>query len=251
MDIAPYLERIGYTGTPTANEETLRALHRAHMLAVPFENLNIMLKRPIDLSESALYHKIVENRRGGFCYELNGMFAALLRQIGFQVDFLSAGVWMGEGFSPEFDHMALLVHLDEDWLADVGFGDCFVEPLRFVADEEQTVSNGTYRLVQREDHRWLLQAKHSDGTWANEYHFATTPYLMADFEPRCAWQQTPESHFTKRRICSRATPEGRITISDHRLIVTRHGEKEELQLGSEATVKEALQEHFGVDLDLM
>src|SRR3954469_9442572 len=98
MDIARYLERLHYSGNYAPNLRTLRALHRAHMLSVPFENLNILLKRPIVLDEQALYHKVVNCRRGGFCYELNGLFAALLREIGFEIDLLSARVWTGEGF---------------------------------------------------------------------------------------------------------------------------------------------------------
>ena len=114
MNIAGYQERLNYQGDYGADIATLRALHRAHMLTIPFENLNIMLKRPIVLDEQALYHKIIDCRRGGFCYELNGLFAALLREIGFQVDFLSARVWIGEGFSREFHHLAFLVHLEDD-----------------------------------------------------------------------------------------------------------------------------------------
>lgn len=250
MDIARYLERIGYKGDYAPNAETLRAVHRAHMQTVPFENLNIMLKRPLDLDEQALYHKVVECQRGGFCYELNGLFAALLREIGFKVDLLSARVWTGTDFSQEFDHLVLLVHLEEDWLVDVGFGDCFVEPIRFVANEEQTAPNSTYRIIPHED-RWMLQEKLDDGMWTPEHLFTTTPYSLRDFEEMCVWQQTsPDSYFTKRPICSRATENGRVTLSDQKLIITTDNQRKEIPLPDDFAVNTALHEHFGVNLDL-
>src|SRR5579885_83719 len=134
MDIQSYLGRIHYQGSLEPTLQTLRALHEAHLLAVPFENLDIHLGREIVLDEARLWTKIIEQRRGGFCFELNGLFAQLLRAPGFQVDMLSAGVARSSGgFGPEFDHMTLLVHLEEDWLADVGFGKSFRQPLRMQA----------------------------------------------------------------------------------------------------------------------
>src|SRR4051812_31453470 len=110
MDIQAYLDRIDYRGPRDPTAETLRALHAAHLLAVPFENLNVAMGWPIALDEAALFDKIVVRRRGGFCYELNGLFAALLRGLGFQVTMLSAGVAReGGGFGPEYDHLTLLV----------------------------------------------------------------------------------------------------------------------------------------------
>ncbi|HEY2737608.1 MAG TPA: arylamine N-acetyltransferase, partial [Thermoanaerobaculia bacterium] len=131
MDVAAYLQRIRYRGLTAPDAETLQQLHEAHLLAVPFENLSIHRGEPIELAEEALFEKVVVRRRGGFCYELNGLFAALLRSLGFEVTMLSAGVLRANGdFSPEFDHMALLVNHEERWLVDVGFGDLFRQPLR-------------------------------------------------------------------------------------------------------------------------
>src|SRR5262249_8131930 len=131
VDVQKYLDRINYSGSLVPSIGTLRGLHRAHMLTVPFENLDIHLGRPILLDEEVFFDKIVSRRRGGFCYELNGLFAGLLRQIGFDVAMLSAGVAGADGrLSPDFDHMALLVALEDNWLADVGFGDSFIEPIR-------------------------------------------------------------------------------------------------------------------------
>ena len=110
MDIHAYLSRIGYRGTLEPSAATLHALQQAHLLAVPFENLDIHLGRPIVLDQTALFDKIVARRRGGFCYELNGLFAVLLRELGFEVTLLSAGVARASGgFGPEYDHLTLLV----------------------------------------------------------------------------------------------------------------------------------------------
>src|SRR5690348_1148972 len=114
MNVERYLARIGYTGPIEPNADVLRSIHRAHMWAVPFENLDISLKRPIVCNEERFLQKIVNERRGGFCYELNGAFAALLRALSFDVNLLSARVPRGEaGDGPEFDHLALLLNLEE------------------------------------------------------------------------------------------------------------------------------------------
>ena len=131
FDVQSYLARINYAGPTNPAAETLRALHLAHLRTVPFENLSIHAGEPIVLDDESLFTKIVERRRGGFCYEANGLFAALLRALGFKVAMLSAEVANPDGtFSEPFDHMTLIVTLDEGWLVDVGFGDSFIEPLR-------------------------------------------------------------------------------------------------------------------------
>src|SRR5271166_1930895 len=158
IDVSSYLARIRYVGSTTPTFGTLCAIHHAHMLAVPFEDLDISLGRRIVLDEDALLRKIVTNRRGGFCYELNGAFAALLRELGFAITLLSARVSRdsgGEG--PEFDHLALRVDFvdDDAWLADVGFGDSFLKPLQLKPDIEQPDAAGVFRLVRLEERRQL------------------------------------------------------------------------------------------------
>src|SRR3954468_17014397 len=145
MNVAAYLERIGYQGPRAPTAETLRRLHLAHLYAVPFENLSIHWGEPIQLDDEALFEKIVVQRRGGFCYELNGLFAALLRALGFEVAMLSAGV-MGRSakFGSDCDHMTLLVSLDEEWLVHVGFGDSFIEPLRLDEHSDQVQARRAY-----------------------------------------------------------------------------------------------------------
>jgi N-hydroxyarylamine O-acetyltransferase len=260
LDIRDYLKRINYHGSLEPTLPTLQALHMAHLLTVPFENLSIHYRQPIILQEKALFNKIVDRRRGGFCYELNGLFAWLLRQLGFQVTLLSAGVANAVGsFGPEFDHLTLLVHqlAGADWLADVGFGDSFRQPLRFEADLEHEEADGqVYRLHRNDDVRagktmrdyWMLQ-QFSDMLWKAHYRFTLQPRTLSDFTEMCSYQQTsPESHFTQQRICSLATPTGRISLSDLRLITTIHNERTEHVLNSQAEYFATLADQFGIVL---
>jgi len=221
MDIDAYLERINYSGPRDVNAETLRALQVAHLMSVPFENLSIHAGEPIVLDEDALFTKIVDQRRGGFCYECNGLFAGLLRALGFEVVMLAAGVAKRDGgFGPIFDHMTLMVTLEERCLVDVGFGESFVEPLLLDTRSEQRQGTRSFRLVDAEDH--LVLMRRNDGEeWEPQYRFTLQPYTFPDYEEMCRFHQTsPDSHFTKGLICSRATKDGRITLSDMRLITT-------------------------------
>lgn len=249
FDLQSYLERIRYRGPSGVDPDTLKGLHRAHLLTVPFENLDIWLGRPIVLDEARFLQKIAAARRGGFCYELNGCFAALLRNLGFQVAFLSARVATEDGFTPEFDHMALRVDLEQPWLADVGFGDSFLEPLPLRESWEQTQQGTGYRLGQWEA-RWLLERRNPGQEWKPVYDFSLEERQLPDFAARCHYQQTsPESHFTQHRICSLATAEGRITLADMRLIETSRGSRQERPVADEAEYQELLLQFFGIALE--
>ncbi len=143
-------------------------MHLAHLLSVPFENLSIHWRgihwrEPIILGDEALFEKIVRRRRGGFCYELNGLFAALLRELGFSVKMLSAEVADAEGnFGPPFDHMALLVTLEDRWLADVGFGDSFREPLLLDERAPQIQDDDAFRIDPAGDRLVVMRRKDDD-----------------------------------------------------------------------------------------
>jgi N-hydroxyarylamine O-acetyltransferase len=247
LNVAAYLERIDYRGSVAPTAETLGRLHVAHLLAVPFENLSIHAGEPIVLEDGALFDKVVARRRGGFCYELNGLFAALLRSLGFRVEMLSAAVAKPSGgYGPGFDHMALLVQLGERWLADVGFGDSFVEPLRLDERGEQRQGARSFR-IDEDGPRFVLMRKDAGGDWATQYRFTPEPHAYADYAEMCHFQQTsPESHFTRARLCSRLTPDGRVTISGNRLIKTKGDEKLERELANEAEYGAALREDFGI-----
>ena len=248
MNIPAYLERISYSGSIVPSAETLCELHRAHMLAVPFENLDIGLGRKIICDEESILRKIVEQRRGGFCYELNGAFAALLRELGFKVTLLSARVSRQDGSSgPEFDHLTLRVDLEEPWLADVGFGDSFLEPLRLKADLEQRQDRRKFRLVEEGGSLRMEMADPEEWKW--QYSFTLVARRLGDFADMCHYHQTsPKSSFTQKQICSRATADGRITVVDKKLIITRNGAKEESALDSDQEWREALKKCFGIVL---
>ncbi len=247
MDRDAYLDRICCPGRWAATAEALRRLHRAHMLSVPFENLDIHLGRPIVLSVPAFYEKIVRARRGGFCYELNGAFAWLLGELGFPVTLLSARVDSGGELSEEYDHMALLVEADGPWLADVGFGDSFIEPLRLESGAESRQQGWTHGLAEDGD-GWVVRRRRGSDPWEPRFRFALTPRRLEEFAPRCAYQQTsPESHFTQKPVCSRATEDGRVTLSGRTLIVTEGDNRQETEVESAAACGQILVDQFGMN----
>jgi N-hydroxyarylamine O-acetyltransferase len=250
--IRAYLDRIGVAGTPAADAAGLRALHRAHQLTVPFENLSIHLAEPISLDERDLIDKIVRRRRGGFCYELNGTFALLLEALGARVSRVAAAVYGEAGLSPPFDHLALIVRPADGsgpWLADVGFGNHSDYPLLLDAREEQDDPGGRFRLADADP----------DGTGtgdidvlkdgAPQYRLETRERSLADCVPTCWYQQTsPQSHFTRSTICSRLTPGGRVSISGRTLIKTQDGTRTEQQIGPDEELLAAYRDHFGIEL---
>jgi len=253
MDIPTYLMRINYTDSVKPDVQTLRGLQLAHMRHVPFENLDIGLKRPIQLSEEALWNKIVVQKRGGFCYELNGIFARLLSEIGFDVTYLNARVYNHSGeLGIDFDHLALLVGIPKQsarWLADAGFGDSFNEPLSFEERGEQVQGLRAYRLEQTPG-GYITWQKNYDGLWERHYFFDLQPRnFPADYEAACLYHQTsPESSFTRGSIISRATPDGRVSLEDGRLILTSKGLREERPIAGKEEYQALLQEHFGIVL---
>jgi N-hydroxyarylamine O-acetyltransferase len=249
MDAGEYLERINYRGPLAPTGDTLRQLQVAHLMSVPFENLSIHAGEPIVLDDELLFAKVVLRRRGGFCYELNGLFAWLLRSLGFRVTMLAAEVMNARGeWGLPFDHMALLVTLEERWLVDVGFGESFIEPLRFEPHLEQMQGRYLYRL-EPDGARFLVMRRDEDAPWKAQYRFDLTPYEYADYEEMCRYHQTsPDSHFTRGRICSLATREGRVTLSGTRLIVRTDDWRQEWELANERNYAAALRDRFGIVL---
>ncbi len=247
--LASYLARIGVPRPPGLDAETLRDLHRAHLVAVPFENLNIHLGEPISLHEADLIDKIAGRRRGGFCYELNGAFGCLLEWLGARVRRVSARVYGGDGgLGPPFDHLALLVWLPDGtgpWLADVGFGSHSTYPLLADARAGQPDPGGRFLLTGTPDGDIDVV---KDGQ--PQYRLELRERALADFVPTCWWQQTsPQSHFTRSVICSRLTGDGRISISGHRLIRAVDGQRTEENLRDDQAVLTAYLDHFGISLD--
>jgi N-hydroxyarylamine O-acetyltransferase len=247
LDIGPYLQRIGYRGSRSPTLEVLRKLHRRHLLSVPFENLDIHLGRRINLDQRQFYRKIVGDRRGGYCYELNGCFAFLFRKLGFKVSMLSARVAGKQGrFSPEFDHMTLLVHLKDRWLADVGFGDSFTQPKQ-IDNSDLQQDNGQFYKVARNNRRRIVSRKTESGSWKIQYSFSLRSRRLSEFAARNKYQQTsPRSHFTQGRLISQLTRSGRVTLTNSKLTLTRDGKRVTQYLVNPEEFDRLLAKHFHI-----
>ncbi len=247
MKVERYLRRIGCEHIDEATVDTLVQLHVAHMVRVPFENLDIALGRSIELSLPLMYKKIVEQKRGGFCYELNGLFCWLLRELGFKTDMLAAQVFKGGNAGLAFSHMLLFVDAGERFVVDVGFGDSFIKPI-VLDDKIQRQNEYDYQLSFSKDEITLFRGL-SDSELMPKYRFSLIPCELDDFKPMCHYQQTsPHSTFTQRFICSRATTQGRVTLFGNRLIKADDKDVTELSIMSEEQYRGILRDNFQMEL---
>ena len=248
-------ERIHHPQPIKPDVDTLHALQLAHLRSVPFENLDIGLKRVIQLNEQALWEKIIVNKRGGFCYELNGLFAWLLKQIGFDVTYLNARDYheADNTFGIDFDHLTLMVQApgkSTRWLVDVGWGDTFTQPLDIDDHDWQEQESRAYKLERFRDGYQLWQ-RDWGGKIERQYYFDLTPHQFpAEYEAACHYHQTsPQSIFTRGSIISIATPDGRITLEDGRLIMTKNGERTERVIENKTKYLALLKKHFDITLE--
>ncbi|MER6995045.1 arylamine N-acetyltransferase [Streptomyces sp. NPDC000410] len=245
-----YLRRIGAPRPERPDAEALRELQLRHLLSVPFENLSVHLGESIVLEDKSLVDKVVGARRGGFCYELNGAFAALLRGLGFGVTMLQARVFFGEGgrLGIPYDHLTLRVETADGsgpWLADVGFGNNSHHPLLLEDRGEQRDPAGVFQIAEAPDGDIDLLR---DGK--PQFRVDQRPRVLADFEAGAWYHRTsPASHFTQALVCSRLTEDGRITLTGRKLVTTVRGEREERELGGDAEVLAAYRDRFGLVLD--
>jgi N-hydroxyarylamine O-acetyltransferase len=245
--VTAYLERLGLPHPDRPDAEYLRRLHARHVRTVPFENLSIHLGEDVPLDEDALFDKIITRRRGGYCYEVNGLFAALLRALGYRVSLQAVRVHGGDsGFGPPFDHLALRVDLEEPWLVDVGFGRHAEFPLRLDDRGEQKDPGGVFRIEETPDGDLDV---HRDGT--PEYRIEQRPRELADFTIAHGFQRySPASHFRRSPFCTILTDTGMITLAGRRLIATtQDGVRSEETLEDDAQVLAAYRTHFGLTLD--
>ena len=250
MDLQNYLQRICYKGNVEVTKETLYYLHRAHVLNVPFENFHVINKIPIILDQQSFYNKIVENRRGGFCYELNGLFAKALEEIGFEAYFIGCSVYVPalEAFGSSHGHLAIIVPLEEKLhLVDVGFGDAFIEPLELQFDEPKFQFGAYYKLSKISEGDILLEKSMDNEKYQKMYKFSLERKELQDFAETCEFHQTsPLAPFTKKPLCSRATSAGRITLTSTSLTITNGQQKKETAVLSSSHFDELLEEHFGM-----
>ena len=250
MNRAEYLSRIGINGGEISpNEASLRSMQRAHLLAVPFENLDIHWNRPIVLDTEQFYRKIVKKKRGGFCYELNGLFNELLLHLGYTTRLVSAKVFnpAKEEYGPEFDHMIVLVSVDgREYITDVGFGDFSAEPLMLTPFIKQEDREGTF-VVEPAEGEWFRIVKKKDDAWVPECMFENKGRELSEFAEMCEFQQySPESHFKKGKICSLLTERGRKTLTDKSFIVTMNGKKAETPVRSDEEFDRLLIDEFRI-----
>ncbi|MCL5027707.1 MAG: arylamine N-acetyltransferase [Bacteroidetes bacterium] len=250
MEIKKYLSRIGINSQQNPNLQTLIALHKSHILNVPFENLDIHLGREIILDFEKFYTKIVINNRGGFCYELNGSFFSLLTNLGYNGKMISARVANSKGdFGKEFDHMAIIVKLDDEWLVDVGFGDSFIEPLKIELELTQKQYGRTYKIIKHDEDYFKLMRSLDGNKFEDQYIFTLKERALNDFNEMCIYNQTsPQTSFTQKRICTMATEDGRVTLSDLKLIINKDGVKTETQLKDEEEFNLNLRKYFKIYL---
>lgn len=249
MNIQAYLKRIDYHQPLEVNEDTLFALHKSHLYSVPFENLDIHYHHTIRLDYDHIYQKIVINRRGGFCYELNSLFAWLLKTIGFTVKMVSARVYHeNQGYSPDFDHMALLVNLDEqDYLVDVGFGRFALTPLPIVTGKIFDGIINQFQFDHYDQEHWRVNEV-VNGKLVPGYIFKSKARRLNEFEPMCNYHQTsPDSIFASKKLITIPTSEGRITLNNQQLKITRGSQVEEITFPEEA-FESKLQEFFNIQL---
>jgi len=224
MNIKHYINRINYEGDLTPNLKVLKDLQQTHLLNVPFENLDIHYGNPIDLDK--IYHKVVKKGRGGFCYELNGLFYTLLNAIGFDSKIISARVYDSkkEGFGKEYDHLAIIVKLNQvEYLVDVGFGEFAFHPLKFEMDSIQSDPRGDF-VIEEYKNGYFKVSKIEGETKSYEYIFTKKKRALNEFAEMCNYHQTsPNSNFTQKKLISKPTEIGRITITGNTLKITEGG----------------------------
>lgn len=247
-----YLGRIGYSAPLDGSLETLGGLVKAHLERIPFENLDVFdFGKVPDLEEEALYHKIVEKRRGGYCFELNTLFDALLRSLGFSTFKVPARIVWNREILPPVSHMVILAEAaGEQYLCDVGFGGPGPKGLLALKEEEQTVEGARFSPVRLEDGDWLIRGFH-DGDWKQVMRFAPAPMREEDFQLLnfyCA--RCEKVHFTRSRVVNLCTPDGSKALSDMELTVREKGNILKKSYGDIRELEAGLREEFGICVTL-
>ncbi|NDI34911.1 arylamine N-acetyltransferase family protein [Chengkuizengella sediminis] len=247
MNVNEYLKRIKFQSRTGDAFEDLKQLQTQNLYHVPFENLDVINKVPIRLDLSHIYHKIVRNHRGGFCYEINGLFHWLLKQLGYEVKMISSTIAREKNqWYMENTHLANIVTMNNvEYLIEVGAGDTVRSPVPLTGDVVEDIS-GKYRVHPVGE--FLHLQKLIDDEWTAEYRFTTTPRIFSFFEEVCKLNQTsPESHFTQKIIVTKTNQTGRITLTNHEIITTINGEKSKKEYQQHER-PDLLNNLFGIDM---
>ncbi len=256
MDISGYLKRINYNGIVYRDLSTLRELQYNHVFSIPFETLDIHNQIPILLQINFLYQKVIHDRRGGYCYELNVLFHHLLMLCGFDVYMIGGRLQHGNNkYGREFEHLALLVTLHgRKWLVDVGYGDFSLTPLALMPGEIQSDGRNYYQIIDPvvidgKEYFGVAKWSASKQDFKIDYVFTLTPRVLADFEKMNEYHQTsPESHFRRSLICTLPTREGRISLINNKLIRTENGKRQVKIIPGEDHRDQMLEKYFHMDM---
>jgi N-hydroxyarylamine O-acetyltransferase len=245
LDLGGYLARIGVDSQPAATLPTVKALHLAHSTHIPFENIDILLGRPIRIDLASIQAKLIHARRGGYCFEQNLLFAAVLNSLGLPVTFLAARTrYRARRLLPR-THVLLLVEIDGvPWLADVGFGTVgLLEPVPLVAGQTFKQFGWSYCLVE-EPGLWVLQTLQA-GQWHDLYAFSLEPQFPPDLEMANYYVSThPESRFVQTLVVRRSSTDERRLLRNFDFIIDRGGEQTTRALHGHDELLEALASHF-------
>lgn len=250
IDLDAYFARIQYEGPREPSADGLRALHERHVFTFPFENLDVLLERRINLDIPSLENKLVRLARGGYCYEHNTLFGNVLQQLGYSVTPLLARVrWQVPPDIPTpKTHMILRVEVDgRSWLADVGFGGiCLIQPLAFGSSDAQHQDYEPRRLLQ-DGHRCLHQVL-IDGEWRDVYRFLVEEAFPVDFDV-ANWFTSghPDSRFRQALVVTRVDPQQRQLLFNRTFTIRPHGgQADSRTLASHAELIQTLDQHFGL-----
>ncbi|MFD2054134.1 arylamine N-acetyltransferase [Mesorhizobium calcicola] len=250
FDLDVYLARIGYAGSRDASLDTLKALHLLHPQAIPFENIDPFLGKPVRLDLASLQEKIIADGRGGYCFEHNLIFMHALKSLGFQVGGLAARVLWGqrEDAITARSHMLLRVELGgRTHIADVGFGGLtLTAPLLLEPGREQTTPHETFRIVETDDHFRLQPA--IGGDWRSLYRFDLQPHYEVDYSVTNYFVSTnPISHFLSSVIAARAMPDRRCALRGNRLSIHHTGGRtEQREIATAAELADTLESQLGI-----
>lgn len=249
INVDEYLNRLGLK-RQDASLAYLKALHKAHVFNIPFENLDIHYGQKIALDYHKVFKKVITNGRGGFCYELNGLLYHLLYHLGFDCYLISARVRnpKTKAYGKEFGHMAVAVDIDgSTWLADVGFGEAIIEPKQIKTNAIQVDYTKYWRFHQDPDENWILQVSNDAQVFDTKYLFTLKSRELIEFMEMCEYHQTSrDSIFTQSKYVTKPTHDGRIVLTDTHLKITTLGTEEESSILNEDEFLAKLDQHFGI-----
>jgi N-hydroxyarylamine O-acetyltransferase len=250
MDIDKYLKRINFKKKIFIDNQSLINLHENHVMNVPFENLDVHYKKPFDLDINKIFSKVVDNYRGGFCYELNYLFNELLSNIGFNSRIIEARIYDDQAIlGPRYDHMAILVETDKKYLLDVGFGDLFVQPLE-IKDDIQIERSNKFKIDILNKYSFLLTQSSNQIDYFKKYEFYLNEVQIQDFENICLDKQmNPFSYFVKNTVCTKPTALGRLTVFNNKFIEKKGMNRREYLIENDEVLREILSSKFSINLD--